>query len=368
MKIIVVYATAGAGHKKAAQVIAGYIRQQNDGSHVELVDIVDRSSWLFRILYLRGYDFLVNHAQWLWSFLFSLTGRGAGSMFTSRVTTSVHYYNTRTFVRYLTAAQPDVVVSTHFLSSDIVSFLKKKGDLRSRLITVITDFGVHPYWIAAGTDTYCVASEITRKILAGEGVPEGVISVTGIPTDPRFSRSHDRQQICARLGLDSARKIVLVVTGSFGIGPIEEIAAALHDDYEVLAVCARNKRLYERLKSAEYPHTHIYGFIDFIDDLMAVADVIITKPGGLTISELLCMDLIPLFISAIPGQESVNADVLQNAGIGSTVTALTDIKSRVERCIREAPSIKAAIRTFKQPNAVSRIYEIIRTGSSGTAH
>ena len=111
---------------------------------------------------------------------------------------------------------------------------------------------------------------------------------------------------------------MLVVTGSFGIGPIEEIVQLLCNDYEVLAVCARNKRLFGRLKARAYPHTHVFGFVENIDELMTVSDVIITKPGGLTISESLCMDLIPLFIAAIPGQESMNVEVLQNAGIGSS--------------------------------------------------
>ena len=83
--------------------------------------------------------------------------------------------------------QPDVVVSTHFLSSDIVSFLKRRRHLRSRLITVITDFGVHPFWLSPATDCYCVASEATRDILKAAGVPSEIIRVTGIPVDPKFT-------------------------------------------------------------------------------------------------------------------------------------------------------------------------------------
>jgi processive 1,2-diacylglycerol beta-glucosyltransferase len=368
MKIAVVYATAGAGHKKAAQVICEYIRRQNDGTYVELADIVDRSSWLFRFIYLRFYDFMVNHCQWLWSLLFFGSSCRVGSPIYSRLITAIHYYNTRKFARYLIATQPDVIVSTHFLSSDLVAFLKRNGAIGSRLITVVTDFGVHPFWISEGTDLYCVASDVTKDILLAKGVSSGAIMVTGIPTDPVFSHSHDRQKISAKLGIDPGKKVVLVVTGSFGIGPIEEITRILHNDYQVIAVCARNERLYRRLKARGYSNTIVLGFVDFVADLMAVSDVIITKPGGLTISELLCMDLIPLFIAAIPGQESMNAQVLNHAGIGSTITGLNEIKLQVDRCIQEAQSISAAIRTFKQLNAVSRIYDIIRTGRTSTAH
>ena len=278
-----------------------------------------------------------------------------------------HYYNTRSFASYLTDMQPDVVVSTHFLSSNIVSFLKSRGHVRSRLITVITDFGVHPFWLSPSTDCYCVASEATRHILQTMGVSLGIIQVTGIPVDPKFTRAHDRKEICGRLGIDVQRTKVLVVTGSFGIGPLEEIVQRLYTDYEVLAVCARNKKLYARLKAQCYPHTHVFGFVDNIDDLMAVADVIITKPGGLTISESLCMDLMPLFIAAIPGQESMNVEVLHQAGIGSSIADLRDIESQVALCVRDASRIKVAIHAFKKTNAVLGIYDVIRSGSSGTA-
>ncbi|HQJ16346.1 MAG TPA: hypothetical protein PLJ26_07665, partial [Candidatus Omnitrophota bacterium] len=180
MKIIVVYATAGAGHKKAAEVIAGHIRVSSDGP-VACLDIIDRSSWLFRLMYCRGYDFLVNHCRWLWSALFVVTDRAAAAAFFQRARSFLHYLNTRQFCRYLAGINPDVVISTHFLSSDIVSYLKSRRMLSCRLITVITDFGVHPFWINPDTDAYCCASEITRLSLITRGVSARKAFVTGIP-------------------------------------------------------------------------------------------------------------------------------------------------------------------------------------------
>lgn len=364
MKIIIVYATAGAGHKKAAEVIAGHIRASSSDP-VACLDIIDRSSWLFRLMYCRGYDFLVNHCQWLWSALFALTDRRAATALFQRARSFLHYLNTKQFCRFLADIKPDIVISTHFLSSDIVSYMKSRGLLSCRLITVITDFGVHPFWINPGTDAYCCASEITRLSLISRGVSVRNAFVTGIPVDPGFSRPHDKDEICRRLGIGRDRPAVLVVTGSFGIGPIEEIVKQLHEEYTVLAVCARNRRLYSRLIDRAYSNTKVFGFVDFIDDLMAVSSVIITKPGGLTISELLSMDLMPVFISAIPGQETSNVAILASAGIGTGVSDLRLIRQRVAACIRDAEHIKASIQRFKQPNAASRIYDIVRTDGSG---
>ncbi|MFA5099526.1 MAG: glycosyltransferase [Candidatus Omnitrophota bacterium] len=367
MKIVVVYATAGAGHKKAAQAIEAYLRVREPGADIALVDVISQASSIFRFFYLWGYDFLINHCQWLWAAVFYASSRPAFRALFNTLTSGIQYYNTRSFASYLVDMQPDVVVSTHFLSSDIVSFLKGRGQVRARLITIITDFGVHPLWLAPYTDFYCVASDATRDILTGDGVPAAKIRVTGIPIDTKFTRLHDRKKIQERLGIDAQRPAVLVVTGSFGIGPIEEIVQKLCNEYVLLAVCARNKHLYDRLQDRAYPHTHVFGFVDNIDDLMAAADVIITKPGGLTISELLYMDLIPLFIAPIPGQESMNVEILHQAGIGSSIAGLRGIGPQVAQCIKDAPRIKESIRTFKQTNAVSGIYDVIRTDSSGAA-
>ncbi|MDD4940634.1 MAG: glycosyltransferase [Candidatus Omnitrophica bacterium] len=362
MKIVVVYATAGAGHKKAARCIADHI---GASAHVECRDIIDGSSWLFRLVYLRGYDFLVNHCQWAWSVLFCLTNRAASLPAAASLRSALHYFNTRRFCCFLIEARPDVVVSTHFLSSDVVSYLKAKGILQCRLVTVITDFGVHPFWICAATDVYCCASDATARMLADRGVAPEKIRVTGIPVEPKFSQTHDVSAIRRRLGISPGMKVVLIMTGSFGIGPIEDMTRSLCRGYAVLAVCARNKRLYARMKARAYPHACVFGFVDFIDELMAVADVIITKPGGLTISELLCMECAPLFIAAIPGQETANASILGSAAIGKGVSQPRLIKEQVDECIRDADRIKKSILDFRQTSAAARIYDILRTNSPG---
>jgi len=367
MKILIAYATAGAGHKKAASVVYGYLKHECGINDIEIVDIVEKSSWFFRLIYFWGYDFLINHCACVWAVIFFMSEKGMFRPFFSKLTTFIHYYNTRKFVAFLKKAKPDVVVSTHFLSSDVVAYLKRHGILQSRLITIITDFGVHPFWIAQGTDFYCVASEATRSILISRGVSSLSIRITGIPTDLKFNGVHDRDIIRNRIGISKECKTVLVVTGSFGIGPIESIVKQLCPDYHVLAVCARNKRLYRKLTIKAYPNTNIYGYVDNLDELMAACDIIITKPGGLTISELLCMDLIPLFIAAIPGQEAINASIMENAGIGQTIHDINKTVSLVKRSIEDASRIRGAIRVIKKTDAVKGIYDVIRTSCTGTS-
>ncbi len=367
MKIIVAYATAGAGHKKAASVIYSHLVKEIPSATVELVDILDYSSPFFRFIYLRGYDFLVNHCKWAWAFLFYASQKRSFDGVLGGLTSFVHSANSRGFSRLLVDRGPDIVISTHFLCSDVVSCLKQKKIVDCKLITVITDFGVHPFWITSGTDYYCVACEETRSTLLSRGVSSLSVRVTGIPVHPRFAKKHDRRSLERSAGIDPRKWTVLIITGSFGIGPIEALVRELSDEYNVLAVCAKNKKLYSKLKARSFPNTNVYGFIDNVDELMAVSDVIITKPGGLTISELLCLDCLPLFISAIPGQEFVNACILERAGVAGTIRRVKDAKKSVAGAIFSAESIRKAASGMKKPAAVESILDVIRKNCAGSS-
>jgi processive 1,2-diacylglycerol beta-glucosyltransferase len=157
------------------------------------------------------------------------------------------------------------------------------------------------------------------------------------------------------------------MTGSFGIGPLEEIVDLLHRDIQLLVVCARNKRLYLRLKNKNYPAVKIFAFIDNTEELMAVSDVIVTKPGGLTIAELLAREIVPVFICAIPGQEEKNIQVLASYGIGREVNTAKQVK-KIVLDYKEHPEkmakVQQGIRQLKKPLAVEELYHAICQGSS----
>jgi len=153
-----------------------------------------------------------------------------------------------------------------------------------------------------------------------------------------------------------------VITGSFGIGPIERIADLLQEEAQMLVVCARNKKLYLRLKAKKYPQLNLFGFVDNIEELMSVSDVIITKPGGLSIAELLVKELPPIFISAIPGQEIENAKKLASYGIGVSVNCPVDIKDIVSDYKNHPDKIsriRDTMRRFKKPYSTQELYNVV---------
>lgn len=295
MKIFVVYASAGTGHFKAAEAIYNYLQNQNKNIQIELIDVLDKSNILFKNVYNYGYVLAVNYAGPLWAIGFWITYSEFLRTIIKWSRFVINRINTKRFASLLIKENPDYIISTHFLSSEISAYLKRNQKINSKIITVITDFGIHPFWLSKGTDIYVVALGSSRWQLILRGVEENNIKELGIPIDAKFLRRYDKSIIFKNLGLQQDKFTVLIVTGSFGIGPIEEIVELLHNDAQILVVCARNRRLYKRLKYKSYPNLKVFGFIDNIQELMAISDLIITKPGGLTISESLAMDLPPIF-------------------------------------------------------------------------
>ncbi len=314
MKTIIFYASAGAGHRKAAEALFNYYTKQSQD--VQLIDVLDKTNWLFKHVYIQGYLFMITRAIWIWKFLFWITALKITRKLLRPLIIFFNLINSRELVEFLISEQPDVIISTHFLPPEIAGYLKNKDKIKSKLITVITDFGVHPFWITKETDIYITASDFTKNQLIQAGINTDKIKALGIPIDEKFIKNFNKELLLKELGLLADKFTVLITTGSFGIGPVEEIVNLLYKEVQIAVVCAKNKKLYSGLISKNYPNVRVYGFIDNIEELMAVSGIVIAKPGGLTISEILAMELTPVFISPIPGQETNNMAVLKNYGIG----------------------------------------------------
>lgn len=363
MRVLITYASAGAGHRRVAEAVYNYLKEHRPEIDLEIVDILSKTNAIFRFDYVVGYSFLVRHAVRLWCFAFWLTEFKALRPFTRAIASLINRINTGGFTRYLMQKRPDYIISAHFLPSGIVAYLKRKGKIASKLITIITDFGVHPFWIASATDLYVVASDFTRDKLLAEGVLEEKIKVFGLPSDIKFLQQFDRVTLASKLLIAHDKFTVLLMTGSFGIGPLEPIARLLCSYAQVMVVCAGNKKLYDKLNKLKLPNVKIFSFVNNTEELMAVSDIIVTKPGGSTIAEIINMELVPVFISAIPGQEEGNVEALSQFGIGSTPKDIRQIKEIIMD-FKEHPEkireVKSRIQKIKKPFSCQELSHVVR--------
>jgi processive 1,2-diacylglycerol beta-glucosyltransferase len=238
------------------------------------------------------------------------------------------------FARHVRQFKPDAVLCTHYLPLETLTPLReKKGGIRPFVACVVTDFEAHALWMESCVDLYCVAAEETKARLVARGADAADVIATGIPIAAKFSSKPDARAVRRKYGLRDDLPVLLVLSGGFGMGPVAEILAELDKadgQFQTLVVTGRNEELRRKLAAQDRKHpTHVLGFSTNMHELMAVADLIITKPGGLTSSEALAMGK-PLFIlNPIPGQEAANSDFLLEHGAAAKANRVEDLPYRI---------------------------------------
>lgn len=219
MKILLAHSSAGAGHMKAAQAVYNGLKETTAHQGV-IIDALDYTSPIFKKLYRGTYAYLISRIPWAWGMAFALLDQPWIQAMVRMIRRAYNALNARALVAFLEKEQFDAVISTHFFPTEVAAALKRSGRIKSKLITVITDFDVHKIWTAKGIDAYTVACPWTRDKLKSLGEDESRIFATGIPTDKAFSVHPDIGQLKAKMGIKEDMFTVLVATGSFGIGPI----------------------------------------------------------------------------------------------------------------------------------------------------
>ncbi len=366
MKILVIYATAGAGHRRAAEAIYDYLKKDTS-CEVKKIDALDYSNRFFKYLYSQGYLFVIKRLQFIWIMLFYAPVNKISSFFANTFRFLVNRINLFRLVGYILKEKPDCIVSAHFLPNEVAAFIKKFYKVNFRVVSIVTDFTVHPFWVTRGVNEYIVASEKTKKEIIQLGVKEDAVKVIGIPIDEKFLIGFDRKIIAVENSLDAEKFTVLVVTGAIGVGPIEEIARILsNNNIQTIVICGKNTMLLDRLTKASLAGVKPMGFIDNMHELMSVADVIVTKPGGLSVSESLAKKLFMIFISPIPGQETANALLMQELGVGVSIDepqAIADKILELKNNPDKLQSIKEKFSTISRITVLQEIKdEICRSG------
>lgn len=362
MKILVIYATAGAGHKKAAEAIFHGLQAREKSFEVRLLDALDYTNPFFKKTYPSVYTFLVTRLPRAWGFFFAMIDLPWIQPLVRGMRRIYNGFNARALEEFLVKEQFDAVITTQFLSAEVSAYLKREGKIKSKVICVVTDFDVHRIWINAGIDIYTAACDYTKNKLIALGIPLEKIHTTGIPTDPKFALRPDPVALKKKLGIQDGVLTVLIATGSFGMGPIEELMELL-DKYQLLIVCGHNRDLYERLKPKASKNTHVLGLVDNMEELMVVSDVMVTKPGGLSIAEALVKKLPMIFFSAIPGQETNNIKVLSSYEVvsqgQSTLLQIAQTIHEWESNPKDLDALRGRMSGLSKPNAVADIISLL---------
>lgn len=363
-RILVLSASVGAGHMRAAQALELALKQAAPKAEVKNVDVLTLTNAVFKRLYGTAYLDLVNKAPHLLGAVYDWTdkpGRNRGPGHSLKLL--VQKVNLAK-LSALIAEDWDVVVNTHFLPADLLARARRKKRSTTRNVTVVTDFDAHGFWVNEPCDRYYVAAEEAALSLAWWGVGRERITVTGIPVHPVFAASKDAGDCRRKHGLSTDLPVVLQLAGGFGVGPVEGIFKALlavEKPAHVVVVCGKNAELKTKLGKIPVPERHratILGFSTEIDELMAAADAVVTKPGGLTTSEVLARGCAMIIMNPVPGQEDRNSDYLLENGAAIKVNALSALGWKVSTLLADAGrlnQLRARAKALGRPGAAAAI-------------
>ena len=360
-RVLVLSASVGAGHLRAAQAVELALRELDPAATVKNVDVLELTNAAFRQIYGRAYLQLVNKAPHFLGYFYDLMDLPRSSRQKSdQLRRVVEELNLGQLVRLLESEPWDIIVNTHFLSAEIIASLRQKNRLATPQLVVTTDFATHRLWVNQPCEHYFTATEEGARYLHHWGVPASDTSVTGIPIHPAFSQPKERAECAAKHGLRIDRPVVLQLAGGFGVGPVEQIFRGLLEietPLQLVTVTGRNAELKDRLQKVDLPDRHaiqVLGFTDQIDELMEVADLVVTKPGGLTTSESLARGAALAIVNPIPGQESRNSDFLLENGAAIKINNVATLPYKIGTLLSD-PSrlnqLKEAARHLGRPRA-----------------
>jgi processive 1,2-diacylglycerol beta-glucosyltransferase len=322
----------------------------------------------FRHVYGRAYLDLVNKAPHVLGYFYDMMDKPSrsGRNRSDRLRLAVERLNLTRFTRFLQQEPWDLIINTHFLPAEIIASLRKRGKLDVPQVTVTTDFETHRLWVNQPCEHYFTATKEGSLYLQSWGVPESATTAPGIPIHPAFSQAKARSDLLRQYELADDRPVVLQSAGGFGVGPIERIYEALlavETPLQIVAVTGRNEKAKQRLETISVP-THqrarVLGFTDKMDELMAVADLVVSKPGGLTTSETLARGAAMVIVNPIPGQESRNSDYLLENGAAIKINNIATMGHKMTDLLRDSERLtrlKANARRLGRPRAAFDVVE-----------
>jgi processive 1,2-diacylglycerol beta-glucosyltransferase len=367
-QILVLSASVGAGHLRAAQAVELALKELAPDACVQNLDVLELTNAAFRRIYARSYLDLVNRAPHVLGYFYDLMDRQPSPRRKSdRLRYVVEKLNLRKFLRFLRDGSWDVIVNTHFLPAEMIAALRRKAEINTPHLTATTDFETHRLWVNQPCDHYFTATEEGAVNLAHWGVSSGDITVTGIPIHPAFSRPGQRSECRAKHGLLGDRPVILQLAGGFGVGPVEELfdaVLAVDIPVELVVVTGRNEVLQQRLQQRTPPSRHrvqVIGFTTEMHELMTAADLVMTKPGGLTTSEALACGAALVVVNPIPGQESRNSDFLLENAAAIKVNNVATLSYKLTHLLRDPERIARLqdnARKLGRPDAAFRIARV----------
>ena len=363
MNILILSASTGGGHMKTSNSIKSYIEDKDKTINIKVIDSLLYINPILNKTVTNGYIYLATKIPKLYGVIYDLSNRETRfSNFVSKLNSSF----SERLLPLIEESIPDIIITTHPFPTEMISILKDKGLVDIPLLCIMTDYAPHKTWINKKVDAYVVSNDDMLEKMKCDGVAEESIYSYGIPISEEFFQYSDKIRIFKDQSLNPNLPTILMMAGSFGVNTILETyknILEIDKDFQIIVVSGKNKKLYNQFEKIINNKTKLVYYTDKISELMQISDLVITKPGGLTITEALACNIPMLLFEAIPGQEEENANFLIKHKMAkkledknSCIKAISELLEDKNKLI----NMKIACEGFDKKECSENIFSLIK--------
>ena len=370
-RILIFYGSYGGGHLSAAKSITQYLEKTYGDVELEMVDCIEYINRFLNKVSTGAYKQMAKNAPWMWELVYNHSKDGA----LARITNTSNKIMSRKLNSLLQEFNPDLVISTHPFGNQMCAILKRRGKIKCKIATTLTDFKLHNQWLYLSEyiDYFFVSNQPMKDAMIEKNIPAEKIFVTGIPVSSRFLQTFNKEETFNEFGLSKAKPTILFFAGGeYGLGRDTTFMTLkalirLFKDVQVIAISGRNRRMQRKFAkliedTQASNRIKLLTFTDKVPELMNIANIVITKPGGLTITESLVSGLPIIIINPIPGQEEENAEFLVNHGAAIWIKKTDNIARKLKNLSRNPSDVELMIQKSKElakPNSTKEICDIL---------
>ena len=363
--ILVVTASMGSGHNKAANAVAEAIKRKYPVNKINVIDFMSTETAYFNSLVKDIYLKMLDHTPSVYEFFYKFTSDSTKGSTIQSVFAHAMKKDMRELIKKYEA---DMVICTHPFPCAAASYLKQTGEINIPLITVMTDFCVHQFWLYKNIDIYFTANDLLKKEMVNQGLLEERIFVTGIPVGYNFRVDYNRDDLLAKFKLEKDKPVALIMGGGLGLGGVKNALCQLErlkKDIQILVITGANLALWSEMNEYAQHSKHkifVWGYSHNIQEFMSVATFLISKPGALTISEALTRELPMILHDPIPGPEVDNAKFVSDNGAAIWVRHQDTLDAVVREVLSDAtilPKLRNNAKVLKKPYASDNIADVI---------
>lgn len=316
MNVLLMSVRAGYGHHSTAKAVIELFSK--NGHHCEMLDIFDYINTRLGNTIQDGYLLSTKYLSDAYGRVYDRLNRKEEPYDKISLIAFFSKLITRKLKNYVQNFEPDIIIGTHSYSCLVMSIMSEKGYITCPTIGIVTDFTVHPFWESTNLNYYVIPDSLLSFQMQRKGIEREKLLPTGIPIHEKFSKKMPQKEARELLGINPDKPTILIIMGSMGYGNIVENLMEINDfdaDFQVMVVCGTNEKAKKAIERTLWDKPlYCYGFVNNVDIMMDAADLIISKPGGLTTSESLAKGLPMIITDPLPGQEDKNMSFLTNNG------------------------------------------------------